>query len=337
VAIVGWMRHVGGCLLMLAVVVAGPVRGMEVWMPETGEVELEEMPRDTLEGRRRHAYALVGAGQWAGGIRELRVLLRENPEAPWIGEARLILARALLGAGKRGKAFDELAELQKEQPDTPLALEAWSLQRAAARQESAEDLGSGLDLYDRLIEAAPDELEAADLMRARGDVAFDAGRYLIAQDEYMALVSFYPRSEWVPYCWYRIAECEWEMATWLGLGLEGVVASERSFEDFANTYPRHEKAGNARKLAAEAHDARAKRNAEIVRFYIRGEKKPWAAVNYLEYLRDEFPDTPQAEWAEDKLEKVREQLRAPTPGRVRPLALPGVQQAGAPTAEEDNR
>jgi outer membrane assembly lipoprotein YfiO len=330
------MRHVGGWLLVLAVAVAGTASGMEVWMPETGEVQLEEMPRDSLDARRRHAYALVGAGQWAGGVRELRRLIRRNPEAPWIPEARLLLARALAGAGKRRKAFNQLAELQAQQPDTPLAVEAWSLQRAVARQESEADLSSGLELYDRLIEAAPDEFEAADLMRAKGDAAFKAERYLLAQDEYLALVSFYPRSEWVPYCWYKIAECEWQMATWLGLGLERVVEAERSFDDFVETYPQHEKADDARQMAGEAREERAERNADIVRFYVEGEKKPWAAVTYLEYLRDEFPDSPEAAWAESRLEELRAQLRAPTPGRVRRLALPGVGQTGTATTEEDN-
>ncbi|MFO7959308.1 MAG: outer membrane protein assembly factor BamD [Candidatus Brocadiia bacterium] len=334
--LVQWTRHVCGCLLVLAVAVAGTASGMEVWMPETGEVQLEEMPRDTLDARRRHAYALLGAGQWAGGIRELRALIRRNPDAPWVPEARLLLARALAGAGKRRKAFNQLAELQQQQPDTPLAVEAWSLQRSIARQETRHDLNSGLELYDRLIEAAPDELEAADLMRAKGDAAFKAERYLLAQDEYLALVSFYPRSEWVPYCWYKIAECEWQMATWLGLGLERVVEAERSFEDFVGTYPQHEKADDARQMAAKAHGERADRNADIVRFYIEGEKKPWAAVTYLEYLRDEFPDSPEAAWAEDKLKALREQLPAPTPGRVRMLALPGVEQTGTATTEENN-
>ena len=58
-------RHVAA-LLAAAAIVCASTGGIEVWMPQTGEVALEETPRATQEARRLHAYALVGAGQWSG-------------------------------------------------------------------------------------------------------------------------------------------------------------------------------------------------------------------------------------------------------------------------------
>ncbi len=327
-------------LWALAVALLGglafPAGALEVWMPETGEVALEELPRDTVEARRRHAYALVGAGQWAGGIRELRVLIRDNPDEVWVPEAQIMLARALMGAGRREKAFEKLTELQQKDLEEPLARRAWSLQRAIARREVERNLDRGMRMYDSLIAVAPDEQEAADLMRAKADAAFRARRWLLAQDEYLTLISFYPRSEWVPYSWYQIARSEWKMARWLGLGLERVTEAERTFEDFARIYPEHEKADDARRLAAEARRERADRKAGVARFYIRGRRRPWAAVPYLEYLAEQMPDTEAGRRAAEELETVRLQLRAPTPGRERPLPLPGVEPADQAAAREDS-
>ncbi|MFO8008522.1 MAG: hypothetical protein R6V05_12395, partial [Candidatus Brocadiia bacterium] len=38
---------------------AVPVAAVDVWMPETGQVTLEEPVSETAEGRLQHAYALV--------------------------------------------------------------------------------------------------------------------------------------------------------------------------------------------------------------------------------------------------------------------------------------
>jgi outer membrane assembly lipoprotein YfiO len=301
-------------------------------MPETGEVELEEPSRDSVEARLEHAYALVGAGQWASGIAELRALVGEYPEADWVPEARLMVGRALLIGGKFEKAFRELHRLAADYPDSALAAEARRLQRSAARREASADLGDAFQMYADLEERAADEYEAADVLREKADAALDAGRYLQAQDEYLALVSFYPRSEWVPYCWFKVAQCEWERAAWLALGLEGVQEAERSFRDFAEAYPEHPLASEAEQKAGEARRRRAELNAQIARYYIEAEKRPWASVNYLEHLRTEFAGTPQAEWAAKKLAQVKKQLPAPPHGQIRGLTLSGVR--GMRSAEE---
>ena len=57
------------------IVSAARVEALDVWTPQTGEVELEALPRDTADARRVHALALIGAGQWAGGVAELRALI----------------------------------------------------------------------------------------------------------------------------------------------------------------------------------------------------------------------------------------------------------------------
>lgn len=320
----------------MAAATASVCRGAEMWMPETGEVRLEDLPRDAPEARRRHALALIGAGQVSGGIAELRELLAAEPDAPWADEARLAIGRGLLAAGHATKAFDELAALLKASPDGPSAAQARAVQQTAAQVLARTDPDAAAELYSRLIDTAADEEEAARLQRDIGDSYFQAGRYLDAEAEYLALITLYPRSELCAYAWYQSAECEWGLARRMGLGLERMESAERRFRDFADTYPTDERAEQARKRAAEVRETRAALNWEIARFYVDAEKKPWAAVGYLERVVREFPDTPQAGWASEELAAVRQGLEAPLRGTVRRLPLPGVRSAAdASVPQED--
>lgn len=304
-----------------------PVRAVEVWMPETGEVALEEPVAHSVESRRRHAYALIGTGHWKSGIGQLDSLLEENPDAPWAGEAGLLIGRALLGAGRDEKAFEHLAALGEGGADPQVAAQARALQCEAAQRAAANDFGDGMALFDRLIESARNESDAEDAMRLKADAALQAGRFLYAQDQYRALVSLHPHSQWVPYCWFKIADCEWRMAQWLGLGMEGVRQAERSFSDFADIYPGHAYADEARQKAADAREQLARMNAAVARFYIHAEKRPWAAVPYLRRVTSRFPESSEAEWAARQLDRVEAQLAAPLPGDLRDMPLPGVNPA----------
>lgn len=306
---------------------ASAVLAVEVWTPETGEVELEKLPRDSAATRRAHALALIGTGQWAGGAAELRELIAADPEGDWVTGARLAMARGLLAGGEYEEAFDELAGLSVEQADDPLAQELRKLQFTAARLQAKQDVGAGLRLYDRLIDTGSTDEERADALKEKSDVAFDNGLYLDAQDGYMALTSFYPYSKWAPYCLYRYAECEWEMAKWLRLGLERVQAAERSFVDFLEASPAHAYASKAKEKLAEVRSTRAALYRQIATFYMDTKGRPWAAINYLEYIQQEFPETPQAEWASETLSKIARAAEVPLMGDIKPLRLPGVSTA----------
>ncbi len=310
--------------------VAGGVSAVEVWTPETGEVELEKAPRDTADARREHALALIGAGQWGSGIAELRALIEADPEGEWVPEARLAIAQGLLAQGDAVDAFEELEKLRTGREETPLGKRARELQFRAARVQSERGLGPARKLYDRIMETPADAEEAALAQKEKADAVFAAGRYVEAQDEYMALVDLYPYSEWVPYCTFKIAQCEWELARWLQLGMEGVRKAERSLRDFVETFPTHSYAPQAKEMLADARRTMAELCQDIAAFYIKTKNRPWAAVSYLDWIVQELAETPQAEWAAEELKAVKAQKETPLHGSLRPLKLDGVsrQEAG---------
>jgi len=318
----GWLVAAGALVTFTGAAVA-----MDVWMPQTGEVNLEEAPGDNPEARLHHAYALVGAGEWKSGMKELRKLIDENPSAGWVGEARLMIGRALLSAGKFQKAFDLLDEVWSDHPDTDLANSARELQHMAAGRMAEKNLARGSKMYDRLIETAVDDAESATVLTRKADAAFSARRYLSAQDRYLAVLDLYPRSELAPYCWFRIAESHWEMAKWLALGLEDVTAAERAFSDFLDVYQEDGRAAEAGERLEEVRGRLARLNAEVVQFYVEAEERPWAAVNYLKHLEKDLPESPESEWAAQELERITRDLDSPLRGDSWQLPLPGVEKA----------
>ncbi len=310
--------------LLAAVLFAGaaaPLRAVDVWMPQTGEVRLEETPRDSAEARRKHALALIGAGQWGGGVKEPRAMMDADPAADWVPQARLAIARGYLANDKPAAAFDELQPVVMAGPGSRQAEEARRLQFTAARVQTVRDVGKGKKLFEQLIETAPMWEDVVAAHRAKADALSEARYFLDVHDEYVAIVDIFPRSELAPYCWYKVAECEWELALWLGRSPEHMRAAEKQLGDFIDQYPGDPRVPMARAKVKEARRMRAAASWRTARFYIDTAGKPWAANAYLEQIVQEFEGLPEAEQATEELERMRD--AGLVPDRPRVLQMPG--------------
>jgi len=314
--------------MLLLARLAGAV---EVWMPETGDVVLEASPTGQEGERFRRAVALVGAGQWAGGIDDLRRLIAENPTAPWVPQARSVLARGLIASGAYREGFEELETLRNEAPDTPLGRQARELQVTAARQLALKDPPAARQLFQRLMARAQTADEAAEYQKEQADAFFQARHYLEAEDEYLQLATRYRDSIWAPYAWYRIADCERALAEWLDLGLERLQLAEKAYQDYLSVYPDGANAPEAKAKIAEVRELAAAKHREVAEFYINAEKRPWAAVPYLNHIVNQFAESPHADWARAQLERIAGLPGPPLRGRLRQFDVRGVSRTA--TAE----
>jgi len=315
-------------LIMLSAVLlaVGGLRtsAVEVWMPETGDMVLESAPTGAEGEAYRRAVALIGAGEWDGGISQLRKLIAANPTADWAPQARCVLARGLIASGSCEAGFNELEALRTQYAGTPLAAQAHDLQVVAASELAKDDPTAAGKLFDRLkVEAGSMEEEAL-LQKQKADAFLDARLYLEAEDEYVQLATQYRQSIWAPYAWFRIADCEWEMAKWLNLGVERLKQADKAYKDYLSVYPDGSNAAEAKQRVLEVHRGEAEKYRQIAEFYIVSQKRPWAATSYLNYIVTEFADTPQAEWAKQELQKIEEALGPPLPGQPRPFKMFGV-------------
>ena len=304
---------------------ATPLRAAELWTPETGEVQLEELQRDdSVEGRLQYAYALIGVGRSDEGAALLRRLIGENPAAGWLAQARLAVGRALLNAGRNQEAFDELTDMLAGDLDPKMAGEA-ALMRIQAIHLAG--LGPGLKLLDRLSHLAQTDEDRAEILKTKADLRLAAGHYMAAMDGYLVAFYTYPNSSWAPYCQLQVAVCEWELARWLDLGVEPADEARRSFEEFMAAHAGHPAADEARRHLAAVRGYLADKYRNIASYYIFTARKPWAAAPYLERMKEQFG----SKWAARELEVIALTADAPLSGRVRRLRLPGVEKRAPET------
>ena len=187
--------------------------------------------------------------------------------------------------------------------------------------QTVRDVGKGKKLLDQLIETAPVWEDVVNAHRAKADALFEARYFLDAQDEYLAIVDIFPRSELAPYCWYKVAECEWELAAWLGRSPERMRAAEEQLDEFIDQFPGDPRVPMARAKVKEARLMRAAASWRTARFYIDTAGKPWAGIAYLEQIVQEFEGLPGTEQATEELERMRDAGLAADRPRV--LQMPG--------------
>ena len=293
-------------------------------MPETGEVNLDDPQRESPDARFRHAAALIGAGEPMSGVVQLRQLVTEHPDAEWVEQARFLGGFGLFTAGRHEEAFQEWGEFLSRYPESEQKYGVREMQLRAAISRAGEDVGDGLALYDRLIVDAPTREFAAQCQKEKADAIMGTGDYLLARDQYVAVLDYDPDSPWAPYCWYKVAECDLRLAKWIKRGTEHLERAGRAFRDFVAAFPEHELADNARENLEEVHAGQAAKYKMIAEYYLGPDRRPTAALPYLHYIRTELPDTEEAKWAAKRTEQILADPSVPVKGRCRTLDLPGV-------------
>lgn len=301
---------------------------VEIWMPQIGEVELERLPRGTPEEKFRHACALIGMGRYRSGIKGLRGLLKKAPEGGMAEQSRFMIAFAYLHRGKHKRAFKEAGKFLDRYPESSLASRAAEMQLRAVRELTRDSLRGGIKLYDRLIARQTSKELVALCLKEKADALLANGEYSEARYEYELLTERYPQSVWLPHCYFKMAECEFEVARWLGLGGEHLGVAIAELSDSLAVFPEHSEADKARERLREALSMEAARLKGIAQFYIKARKRPHAAVNYLDLLVNEFPGSEEARWAADTLENIRSEQETPLRGDYREQELPGVETKG---------
>lgn len=308
------MRFIHRKVLVLAalalVLVASQAVGTEVWAPDAGQADLEDVPPDSPRGRFSHACGLVAAEQYAAGIQMLKALLEQHPGADFAPRAHYAIALAQYGQQKYTAAFRKLQEFRSNYPEHGLAADAMELQIKCLRRLAAQDVDDGLELLDEMMSDAETQKRAARYQKLRGDLYFEAQSYLFASDAYDRLVQDFPESKWVPYAFYRMALCQLKLGEWLGRGTEHIVNARRTLKHFTEVYKDHRLTDKVRAKLQKARSLEAQWNAKVARFYM-DDSKPGSAAVYLQYILENFPHTDQAQWAEKQMKRIREAGRLP--------------------------
>ncbi len=293
----------------------------DIWTPQAGDVNLEETPRNTPEARFKHACGLVAAGQPDSALEILEDLIEEHPKASFIDKARYMQGLATYRDGDPWDAFEYLEILHEKHPDSSWAQEARNLQFEAAKAMGEDDMDDGVDLLDRLVEQGGPSAFIARCRKAKADLLYENKRYLPAKDAYLAVVDYHPQSRWVPECYLRVGQCELQLGMWLRLGVQHIERARKTLTHLVDLYGEQQVSQEAKETLERARRVEARENERIARFYIEDKHRPEAALPYLRYLLEEFPETESAGWAAEQVKRIRATLSSPTHDSFRKVSL----------------
>ncbi len=160
-------------MLCLAAAVAGAI---EVWTPETGQVDLNA-PQDSAEARFREAVEMIASGDPDSGLARLEELLAEYPNAEWAESAGYLTRLEPFTAVLQARSLQEQMRL-----------------RHAAALLAADQSMSGVAQLRKLLAEHPGAEWAERAHYLIGVGLFGAGRYAKAFEQWEAFLSQYPES-----------------------------------------------------------------------------------------------------------------------------------------------
>ena len=293
----------------------------DIWTPQAGDVNLEETPRNTPEARFKHACGLVTAGQPDSALEILEDLIEEHPKADFVERARYVRALAVYRTGDPWDAFEYLEDFHAKHPESSWAQEARNLQLEAARVVGKDDMDDGVTLFDRLVEQGGPRVFIARCRKEKADLLYKNKRYLRAKDAYLAVVDYHPQSRWVSDCYLRVGQCELQLGLWLRLGVQHIERARKTLTHLVELYGEEEASQEAKAALERARQVEAEENERIARFYIEDVHRPEAALPYLRYLMEEFPETESAGWAAEQVKRIRDTLPSPPRNSFQKVSL----------------
>lgn len=135
---------------------------------------------------------------------------------------------------------------------------------------------------------------------------FDYAQYLIADyhfrdkdwrraaDAYLRIEEDFAESHWVPVAMFQRALCYLRMNRGYRYDDTQVRRAEELLLEYVRKYPRGDRIKDAEAILAGIREDRAKLYVEVARFYLHREKKPRAALIYVEAILREAPEAPAA-------------------------------------------
>ncbi|HOX37549.1 MAG TPA: outer membrane protein assembly factor BamD [Candidatus Brocadiia bacterium] len=297
-------RLLAAAILLAALsAISPPANAATVWTWETGEVNLDELPRQTPERRLRHAQAMIIAGQCTSAIRELELLIKEKPGEEIIEDARFEIAHALHLRGSYKAAFEAFTEFLDKYRGSRREVEAIREQFEICRDAARNSPGTGIDLYEMLLTAPYVGDYADDCQKGIGDCYFDKKDFEGAWDAYTLVVENYERSIWISYCLFRIPLSRYMAGTRLENDKSLMLKARAGFEEYLTRYPSGAYADEARQHMDELKAWFAQHYIHTARFYFKMGQAVGVARVCKRVISD-LPDSPEAVEARQMLDRL---------------------------------
>ncbi len=259
------------------------------------------------------AETAVAAGNAAECLRILEDWDRTAVPRRLVERYDVAHVRALVATGERWDAFEVLRKFFEDHPRSELRGAAVELQWRLGKELLESDGGflffwsdrrAGRTVLEDLVTRHPDSPELADALRLLGDLAYEDGDYILAQDRFRELMRWRPESEWAVYARYRFAMSMVESLQGPDYDLDRMQHAERELREFLATAPENpEFVAAAQASLEEIKQWQAQRHLDVAHFYRTLRNDPGHRLHLQRAADERFLGTPAHDQA--RLELAR--------------------------------
>lgn len=313
-----------GLLVWLAL--AQPAAAFWVWSPDLGKwVNPKTSAKDTPEEQFAWAMELFNQQDWDRAIEEFEKLPEVFPTSKLAAEGVYHAGLSWEKKGDPAKAADAFQRLIDRYPYSDRIRDAiqreFEIADRFASGEKVKVIGmavlpgkdKALELYKHIVKNAPYGTFGDQAQFKIGDVYKSMGEYLEAQKAYQGVVDEHPNSELVSKARFEIANCSMLASRKLAYNEQAADRALEEFKGFQQSFPEAEQQSAMAQEAIRAiRSEKARVNFEIAAFYEKQKRYPSAKV-YFQEIVDQYPETPSAQQAKQRLEGIERAEQSPPP------------------------
>lgn len=273
----------------------------------------------TAQGQFDYAVQMERSGNISAAVDGYRKVVRRYPRSPVASNAQYKVGLLLEKSGDLEGAFKAFTKLNKEYPrseDFNASIEG-QMRVANAylngrRQKvlgipTLPSMGRAVDIYSSIMRNAPYSRYAAQAEFNIGRAREKQGDFAGAINAYQIVVDKYPTSDVADDAMFQIGYVYVTMVRGGSYDRNAARFAREYLEDFLATYPKHEKAAQAREYLGSLGKAQTRTSLKVAQYYDK--RKLWRAaiMTYNEVVRL-TPDSPDAKIATARLAQLRTKL-----------------------------
>lgn len=317
--------RVAFCLLLAGMVVLpqtspAPVVVRPGEAPQYVSPGIENTPdAATSEGQYEYGVRFEKAGNFSSAIDAYKKVVRRFPRSPMAPNAQYKVGLLLEKSGDIEGAYKAYTKLNKNYPrseDFNASLEGQMRVAEAylkgARQKilgipTLPSMGRAVDIYNSIMRNAPYSKYAPQAQFNLGRAREKQGDSSGAINAYQTVVDKYPTSDVADDALFQIGYVYMSIVRNGSYDRNATRFAREYFEDFLATYPKHEKAAQAREYLGSLGNAQTRTSLKVAQYYDK--QKLWrAAIMYYNEVVRLTPDSPDALVATKRLDQLRGKL-----------------------------
>lgn len=261
--------------------------------------------------------------KYRSAVKSVKKFLKRYPSSPLAEEVTGLAGEAELARGRywqayewyerqlvefpAGEYFEQALEKEIQIAEAFLAGRkriALGIFRLSAKQD-------GIDILQGIADHAPASPQAESALLTVGRYYCDEGKWRLAADAYEQFLTLMPRSPRAPQAELALAEALLRSYRGPSWDETPLIEAQQRYKAFAAKYPaRAKRAQVGRILKEEIRSARAEKQYETGRFYVRT-RKAEAAAHYFRLVIEKYSDTEWATRARAELAKINHQPAKP--------------------------